>query len=519
MSTLDLNRAKAGTIQAPQLHLTPIQLNCPSFPAHFGQHIPPSDTLRMVDSSHDSSCTKREKLQKGFTKAITRLPHMVLQKAGAADETKDSDFNGLAACFEKTSATTDRLHDDMLKYRDGVRDMLDHQRSILEAFMAVLEREDGARSSVVVSRNIGQIQLVLDSLQRRRSEILDALDCSLTDRALKILDEVSAAQRGMASKITKRNHKLLDFDRHRHTVKKYEADKSRSISDERKMVKTEQLLHEAEEEYLKYNDQLKTDLPIYLKLHSQLMQPVLENMVRFQRLLYRSQRDALANISALGDYASILGRHEDEAAEALATLNEIPMLQAMTGRIKRQPSLSKPTANRSSGRSSIRDSPTKTRDIPLRTLDVPEKYLSVQKAPAQEIKTKYNTREDVRKEKIQDTVIANTVVNTTQPPPTVEVYVPRNRTGNRVAELASKLNGLNLTPTGSTSPSAKIPPPVPMKKEVVVALYDYVGQETGDLSFREGDQIEVVKRTDSKDDWWTGSLHGKTGIFPANYVS
>lgn len=47
-----------------------------------------------------------------------------------------------------------------------------------------------------------------------------------------------------------------------------------------------------------------------------------------------------------------------------------------------------------------------------------------------------------------------------------------------------------------------------------VALYPYNGEE-GDLSFLQGDVISITK---SEGDWWEGKLHGKQGLFPANYV-
>lgn len=49
---------------------------------------------------------------------------------------------------------------------------------------------------------------------------------------------------------------------------------------------------------------------------------------------------------------------------------------------------------------------------------------------------------------------------------------------------------------------------------MVVALYDYDAQQEGDLSFRKDDRIEIVERTDSAQDWWTGKLNGRQGVFP-----
>ena len=43
-----------------------------------------------------------------------------------------------------------------------------------------------------------------------------------------------------------------------------------------------------------------------------------------------------------------------------------------------------------------------------------------------------------------------------------------------------------------------------------------MSKEPNDLSFREGDIIEVVAETNA--DWWTGKHNGKQGLFPSNYV-
>lgn len=71
----------------------------------------------------------------------------------------------------------------------------------------------------------------------------------------------------------------------------------------------------------------------------------------------------------------------------------------------------------------------------------------------------------------------------------------------------------------------KPPPPPPAKRtpsskpeQYVTALYDFAGQEAGDLSFREGDRIRVVKMTGTSEDWWEGEVNGKKGSFPGNYV-
>ncbi|KAG8685687.1 hypothetical protein FRC08_012970 [Ceratobasidium sp. 394] len=72
------------------------------------------------------------------------------------------------------------------------------------------------------------------------------------------------------------------------------------------------------------------------------------------------------------------------------------------------------------------------------------------------------------------------------------------------------------TPKISTKPGLTGPQTEGVAR--AIALFDFVAQESGDLSFNKGDVIIVLKKTNSIDDWWTGKLNGKQGIFPANFT-
>lgn len=65
-----------------------------------------------------------------------------------------------------------------------------------------------------------------------------------------------------------------------------------------------------------------------------------------------------------------------------------------------------------------------------------------------------------------------------------------------------------LQPTGTGTTAATV--------SRVRALYDFVPSEDGELEFKKGDVIAVLESVYK--DWWRGSLKGKTGIFPLNYV-
>lgn len=66
-------------------------------------------------------------------------------------------------------------------------------------------------------------------------------------------------------------------------------------------------------------------------------------------------------------------------------------------------------------------------------------------------------------------------------------------------------------PAEAKSTSAKA-----LKGRKAKALYDFHGENEDELTFKAGDIITELESVD--DDWMSGELMGKSGIFPKNYV-
>ena len=47
-------------------------------------------------------------------------------------------------------------------------------------------------------------------------------------------------------------------------------------------------------------------------------------------------------------------------------------------------------------------------------------------------------------------------------------------------------------------------------------MFDYVAEEDNELSMPEGAVIEDVEQID--EGWWSGTLDGKTGLFPGKCI-
>lgn len=106
---------------------------------------------------------------------------------------------------------------------------------------------------------------------------------------------------------------------------------------------------------------------------------------------------------------------------------------------------------------------------------------------------------------------------------TASSYKPPVRAAYGAAAASTSEPAPPAYSTGGATPAlaGKRPAPPPPRPKVglpqaqyVTALYDYAATAEGDLSFAAGDRIELVKKTDSTEDWWTGRLNGVEGVFP-----
>ncbi|KAJ5755693.1 hypothetical protein N7533_005236 [Penicillium manginii] len=57
-----------------------------------------------------------------------------------------------------------------------------------------------------------------------------------------------------------------------------------------------------------------------------------------------------------------------------------------------------------------------------------------------------------------------------------------------------------------------------LRSDQAVALYTFDADQDGDLGFKKGEVITILKRTEKAEDWWTGRIGDRVGIFPSNYV-
>lgn len=98
-------------------------------------------------------------------------------------------------------------------------------------------------------------------------------------------------------------------------------------------------------------------------------------------------------------------------------------------------------------------------------------------------------------------------------------YIGRSNTtraggGNDVDDFFSNRS----RPTRPTAPkpvfTQKTGAAASLRDDQAVALYTFDADQEGDLGFKKGEIITILKRTNKAEDWWTGRIGDRTGIFP-----
>lgn len=99
---------------------------------------------------------------------------------------------------------------------------------------------------------------------------------------LRPLDHFQTITKTINKTITKREHKLIDYDRFRLAYFKYTTISDPSPSEEKNMFKLQTQYDNAAYDYEYFNNMLKEELVIFLDLAQQLIQPIVENFYNIQ---------------------------------------------------------------------------------------------------------------------------------------------------------------------------------------------------------------------------------------------
>lgn len=454
---------------------------------------------------------------KGFQKSVVRAPQQIRAKFNIGEHSKDPVYIDAERRFQELEAETKHLHDASKLYFEAVNGMLAHQIEFSKAMTEIYKPISGRMSdplSLEVQGNIEGIraceeyEAVVKDLQETLAPELEMIDSRIIRPANELLDVIKAIRKTAV----KRDHKKLDYDRHRATLKKLQEKKEKTAKDEKATWKAENEVETATQEYNYFNDLLKDELPKLFALEREFIQPLFQSFYYMQLNIFYTLHEKMQGCD-IGYFDLTLDIEEAflrKRGDIQEQAEKLSIVRFKTSGQKRPPKYAPKPALEG------------TKPAGLLTAG-PSTSASTSSAPSP---TTLAPRPAWKRESVDSS-------SEHPPPPYTAAPISPALGGSfkphsPVAPVSPAFtNGGKSSLAVAAAAKAKPPPPKPKPKtlsakptavETVTALYDYAAQAEGDLSFRAGDVIEIVTRTQNENEWWIGKLNGKQGQFPGNYV-
>ncbi|EAU31534.1 conserved hypothetical protein [Aspergillus terreus NIH2624] len=465
----------------------------------------------------------------------------------------DSQVAILLKDFDDADKLLGKIIESTSAWRDAWSSLLSHQSRMLGEFEGlyapIVGSADTSTSHTPVETpeaTIVRTNKLHDEYEELRKDLMEEL-AAVDQRMIQPASQAKEFMSPLKKTIKKRDDRKLDYERYQGRVDSYAKKTKRSDRDNVALSKAESDLAKATEEYQAADEHLRQILPPLIAAVFSLLPRLLAAQIEIQNTMLGHYYTVILNYSEQERFPSpsppmeqiveqweqdfLSVQQEIESFGCLANGKTVRMGHGTddhrTGGITngRLPNLPNGLNfhRRPSGQSSTQ--PQQASAPAARKASQPSPPLDTKPSPVYETKP--------RPTGLASSAASNLTVPSTYATPSSpnDSYTP--------AAAASRTDYFSRSPShpssgsGSVSPGHSVlaavagkkkPPPPPPPRAgssnalFVTALYDFGGESPGDLAFREGDRIRVLKKTESTDEWWEGELRGVKGSFPANYV-
>ncbi len=375
--------------------------------------------------------------------------------------------------------------------------MLNHQiefsKAVQEIYLPISGRVSDPNSAIPEGNPEGiqaceEYEAIVKDLQATLQPELEMIQARVIGPADELMGVIKVVQKSLI----KRQHKQLDYDRHRANLKKIQDKKDKTLKDEKALYKAESEVEQATQEFNYFNDLLKEELPRLFTLEAEFIRPLFQSFYYMQLNVFYTLHEKMQNID-IGYFDLTLDVEAAFEKKRGSIQDQVESLSIVkfktTGARKPGP----PKYGGSKLAIEGRKSTSSAGDTPL----------------AIEGRKSYDPASARR----QNHDFADS------PPPPYSSASPSlngdssitraNSTGSSWSSAAKAKGAAPPPPKPKPSRLSQVP-----SSERATALYDYEAQAVGDLSFTMGDVIEIVQKGATENEWWTGTLNGKTGQFP-----
>ncbi|GAM27346.1 hypothetical protein SAMD00019534_105210 [Acytostelium subglobosum LB1] len=482
-------------------------------------------------------------LKTGFARA----KHRVLAKVGAAETTVDTKIQAESDKLFTLFKLIKRINKNIAKYQDIIKDISILQNEMAHDILSFDEKDPQSLAYQECQRE----------LERQRMEMQEYLEVYCHDPLRQYISQF----REIEERLKELDVRRLDMDRY---FRDYSI-KANKGKDATSLAITESKHTRTKEGYLELSDELMHDMPILFNDRQNVFNPALAALINTSARLYANNSVAYGKghhiASQINEYDSI--NHAwvitpvDQSAIS-TNVRSSAVFNSKTNEYSPSTRSRSATVGTSTPTSSPSYSPqmTSASQQPPAPLDAspvmlskspspqmqsyqppqpqPQPQQQYQPQPMAATPSPYSGAPSLAKPSTTTTTTMTTITTTTTNPQQQQQQ-PGNNTGLRVIKPAP---GSSVYGTAAFSSASATKQPqqfnnpnagraLPMPKTPVAAatagkslpqaeaLFDFVGQDTSELSFKRGD-ILVLHTTTGE--WLNAELNGARGTIPFNYI-
>ena len=219
---------------------------------------------------------------------MLRLPHIVKRKTGNVNETSDVEYENCEGQFSVVEECSKRLVDESKRYKECIKQMLEGHEELIEAFRQILSAEQQHQAGTDSAIDWNKLADYLDQLSICKLDLMNKLSACIDVQLHRPMSTLAGHAKKIRAKCLKRDHKLIDYDRHRLDLEKLRKNSHQanfSLSDEKKLIKREKEFEQANADYQAINSLLKQELPLFCALAKKLVNPAFTAVIHFQKAL------------------------------------------------------------------------------------------------------------------------------------------------------------------------------------------------------------------------------------------
>ncbi|KAK2766137.1 hypothetical protein FQN54_007653 [Arachnomyces sp. PD_36] len=466
----------------------------------------------------------------------------------------ESQVSVLLKDFDDADQLLAKIIEASKAWRDAWSSILSYQCRLVNEFDGLYAPIIGSSDSpskhepaITPEETVDRTKRLSDEYGELRTDLLEEVNM-VDERMIKPAIEARDYLQPIKKTIKKREDKKLDFERYQGRVDASRKKVKRSDRDNSILAKAETDLERAKDDYNAADDHLRSHLPQLISVTFSLLPHLLATQISIQNTLLAHYYTMLHNYCEQENFPSppppmeqICQAWEDAFTpiqrefEAISIVT--PARNMRHGRSSEEKGLGANGFNnrRPSNQSSMRKpSVSPARHIPPspnlaskpKLNDIPPSSSSTLSPPGMKTSPPASNYSAPSSTGAVSPELSSYQIGYSPAGPRTD-YFSRDRQPSGTNHSGTNHSGFLSASTPSSVAASiaakkKPPPPPPRSPSAnraafVTALYDFGGQGDGDLVFREGDRIRVIKKTDSTDDWWEGELRGVKGSFPANY--